>query len=113
MMNTYAIHPRIHEDPLPWLLEEDFQNPGIRFLALRDLLGMQIDNPELAKAQRNGMSQGPSPSSFKYNILMVIGLNPGRVISQNIAVLSGSSSFLHSLEQTVRIPRLCGVVIMC
>jgi hypothetical protein len=61
MMNTYGLHPRIHEDPLPWLLEEDFQNPGIRFLALRDLLGMQFDNPELAKAQRNVMSQGPVP----------------------------------------------------
>ena len=26
-------------DALPWLLEEDPQNPGVRYFALRDLLG--------------------------------------------------------------------------
>jgi hypothetical protein len=34
-------------DPLPWLLEIDELNPGIRYFALRDLLGQADDDPEM------------------------------------------------------------------
>ena len=44
-------------DPLPWLLESD--DPGPRYLALRDLLGLPADDPELVAAQEAAHTQGP------------------------------------------------------
>ncbi len=48
-------------DPLSWLLEPDPANPGVRYVALRDLLGCPAGDPELLQAQRDVMSQGPVP----------------------------------------------------
>jgi hypothetical protein len=48
-------------DPLPWLLEDDPANPGVRYFALRDLLGRPEDDPEVQQARRAVMSQGPVP----------------------------------------------------
>ena len=48
-------------DPLPWLLEPDPANPGVRYFALRDLLGRPDDDPEVLQARRDVMSQGPVP----------------------------------------------------
>lgn len=48
---------KLNGDALPWLLEED--NPGVRYLAMRDLLGLQKDDPELAVARRIAHQQGP------------------------------------------------------
>jgi hypothetical protein len=44
-------------DPLPWLLEQ--QDPGIRYLALRDLLNLSPDDPELQAAQQAAHTQSP------------------------------------------------------
>jgi len=44
-------------DPLPWLLEPDA--PGVRYLALRDLVGLPTDDPELQQARRAAHCQGP------------------------------------------------------
>ena len=47
-----------NQDPtLEWLLEPE--DPGVRYLALRDLIGLQTDNPELAAAQKAAHTQGP------------------------------------------------------
>jgi hypothetical protein len=43
-------------DPLPWLLEAE--DPGARFLALRDLIGLPWDDPELVAAQRAAHARG-------------------------------------------------------
>ena len=50
-----------HGDPLQWLLETDVENPGVRFYALRDLLGRPPDDLELAAAQAGVMRTGPVP----------------------------------------------------
>jgi hypothetical protein len=44
-------------DPLPWLLESE--DPGSCYLALRDLVGLPPDNPELLAAQQAAHTQGP------------------------------------------------------
>jgi hypothetical protein len=44
-------------DPLPWLLEP--QDPGVRYLALRDLLDLPKDDPKLLKAQQAAHTRGP------------------------------------------------------
>jgi hypothetical protein len=48
---------QLRGDPLPWLLEEDA--PGERYLALRDLLDLAADDPQLAAARRAAHQGGP------------------------------------------------------
>lgn len=38
---------RLNSDPLPWLLEPDPANPGVRYFALRDLLDRPETDPEV------------------------------------------------------------------
>ncbi len=51
----------LNDDPLPWLLENDPVNPGVRYFALRDLVGLPADAPELAAARQAVMASGPVP----------------------------------------------------
>jgi hypothetical protein len=51
----------VNGDPLSWLLEADPLNPGVRYFALRDLVGLDLDHPELRAAQELVMSAGPVP----------------------------------------------------
>ncbi len=51
----------LNDDPLPWLLEPDPANPGVRYFALRDLLGRPEDDPELRQAKTTIMTSGPVP----------------------------------------------------
>ena len=44
-------------DPLPWLLEKD--SPGVRYLALRDLLDCPPDDKDLVAARRAAHAEGP------------------------------------------------------
>ena len=44
-------------DLLAWLL--DFDDPGVRFLALRDLVGLPASDPELITAQKAAHTSGP------------------------------------------------------
>lgn len=44
-------------DSLSWLLEEE--NPGVRYLALRDLVDLPKDNPELLAAREKAHREGP------------------------------------------------------
>jgi len=47
----------LNGDVIPWLLEQD--SPGVRYLALRDLLDLPPDDPELVAAQAEAHSNGP------------------------------------------------------
>jgi hypothetical protein len=38
-------------NPLPWLLEPDDANPGVRYFTLRDLLDRPAGDPEIAAAR--------------------------------------------------------------
>jgi hypothetical protein len=49
-------------DPIPWLLEPDAGNPGVRLFALRELLDRPADGPEVIEAQRAVMASGPVPA---------------------------------------------------
>ena len=44
-------------DPLPWLLEKD--DPGVRYVALRDLLDLPADSGELRAARKAAHQHGP------------------------------------------------------
>ena len=48
---------QLRGDPLPWLLEEDA--PGVRYLALRDLLDRAPDDPQIGAARRRAHRGGP------------------------------------------------------
>lgn len=50
-------NPQFHDDALSWLLEPD--DPGVRYLALRDLLERPADDPELLAARRRAHTAGP------------------------------------------------------
>jgi len=56
------VKDRTKADPLPWLLEPDEANPGVRYFALRDLLGRADDAPEVTAAQADVMRTGPVPA---------------------------------------------------
>ena len=44
-------------DPLPWLLEES--EPGVRYLAMRDILVLAENDPALIAARQTAHKQGP------------------------------------------------------
>ena len=44
-------------DPIAWLLE--LQDPGVRYLALRDLLDLPANDPELLEARQAAHTHGP------------------------------------------------------
>lgn len=48
---------QLNGDSVAWLLEEE--EPGVRYLALRDLLDLPADDPELRAAQELAHRQGP------------------------------------------------------
>lgn len=52
---------QLNPDPLPWLLEGDRQNPGVRYFALRQLFDKPRDDPEVVAAREEVMQTGPVP----------------------------------------------------
>ncbi len=48
---------QLRKDSLPWLLEPE--NPGVRYLALRDLLDLSPDDRELKSARKAAHKEGP------------------------------------------------------
>ena len=52
-----AWQTQLKGDSLPWLLEKD--DPGVRYLALRDLLELSADDRELRAARKAAHQQGP------------------------------------------------------
>lgn len=51
----------LNNNPTPWLLEQDPDNPGVRYFALRDLLGRHENDPEVRQARADVMTTGPVP----------------------------------------------------
>ena len=54
---SMAWQDQLRGDPLPWLLEAE--SPGVRYLALRDLLDRRPDDPELGAAREAAHTHGP------------------------------------------------------
>jgi len=48
---------QLRGDPFPWLLDPN--TPGVRYLALRDLLDLAADDPQLVAARREAHRAGP------------------------------------------------------
>jgi len=48
-------------DPVDWLLEEDKNNPSVRYLALRNLLDRPESDARVRQARSAIMRQGPVP----------------------------------------------------
>ena len=59
-MHTWQV--ALSDDPLPWLLEPDPDNPGVRFFALRDILERGEDDEEVRLALAQVMRTGPVPA---------------------------------------------------
>jgi hypothetical protein len=51
----------LRNDVLPWLLEPDEAQPGVRYFALRDLLAYPQDSADVKAAQAQAMVSGPVP----------------------------------------------------
>ena len=51
----------LNGDPLSWLLEDEPDNPSIRYFALRDILDQTEDAPEVRRAKKAIMLRGPVP----------------------------------------------------
>jgi hypothetical protein len=49
-------------EALEWLLEEDADNPSVRYIALRDLLDRADDDAQLVAARQAVMESGPVPA---------------------------------------------------
>ena len=47
---------QLRSDPLPWLLEAE--NPGVRYLALCDLLDLPAEDRELKSARKSTHKDG-------------------------------------------------------
>ena len=52
----------LKRDPLPWLLEQDSDNPGVRYFTLADLLKRPADDVEVVVARQALMESGPVPA---------------------------------------------------
>ncbi len=50
---------KLNGDPLPWLLDPDPQNPGVRYFALVDLLDRLPDDPSVCEARQAILESGP------------------------------------------------------
>jgi hypothetical protein len=72
---------QLKADPLPWLLEPDEANPGVRYFALRDLLDRPADNPEVVAAHAQVMHTGPVPAILDAQYPAGYWIKPGPVYS--------------------------------
>jgi hypothetical protein len=52
---------RLNGDPVPWLLENDRSQPGVRYFTLRDILGRDENDSEVKAAKAAVMTSGPVP----------------------------------------------------
>ena len=52
-----SLKNQLRGDPFPWLLEAD--DPGPRYLALRDVVGLPKEDSELKSARRRAHREGP------------------------------------------------------
>jgi len=73
---------------LDWLLEEDAGNPGVRYFALRDLVGKGDDDPEVVAARQAVMATGPVP--------VILGLLPFKTFRH--------AQFLHYEVPGIEVP---------
>ena len=67
----------LHGDPIPWLLEPDPDNPGVRYFALTNLLDRPADDPEVVAARQAIMESGPVPAILAEQHIEGYWVKPG------------------------------------
>ncbi len=50
---------KLNEDPIPWLLEHDSDQPAIRYFTLTDILSRDKNDSEVLEASKSKMQTGP------------------------------------------------------
>lgn len=93
-------------DPLPWLLEPDVANPGVRYLALTELLGRPSDDPEVMAAQQAVMDSGPVPVILAAQADAGYWVKPGPGYAPKYQSTVWSLIFLAQLGADGRDPRV-------
>ena len=66
-----------YEESIGWLLEEDGENPGPRYFALRELVGRPEDDPEVIAARTAIMKSGPVPAILEAQDAAGFWVDPG------------------------------------
>lgn len=94
----------LNDDPLPWLLEDDSVNPGVRYFALQDLAGMPADSAEVVAAQEAVMTVGPVPAILAQQHPDGYWIKPGYLPKYNGTMWS--IMFLAQLGATGDDPRI-------
>lgn len=101
------------QEALDWLLSPD--TPGVRYLALRDLLGRPADDPELRAARRAAHAEGPIAAVLAqmepegYWLAAGPGYNPkyrSTVWSALLLAQLGASA-----DEDERVARACGYLL--
>lgn len=105
----------VREDVLAWLLEPE--SPGARYLALRDLLDLPADDPQLGAARTAAHRQGPIAAVLAgleesaYWTKTTSGYNPKyRSIDWSLILLAQLGASIHEDE---RIARACDHLMGC
>ena len=100
-------------DSLSWLLEKD--HPGVRYLALRDLMELSADDRELRVARKAAYQQGPiatildAMNETGYWVRPGPGYNPKyRSIVWSLILLAQLGA---SVEEDARIARACAYLL--
>ena len=104
---------QLRADPLPWLL--DAAAPGVRYLALRDLLDLAPDDPQLAAARREAHRAGPIATTLDQMAGAGFWAEPGPGYYPKYRSTVWSVSLLAQLGASVgedeRIGRACAYVL--
>jgi len=72
----------LKDDPIPWLVESDPANPGVRYVALRELLDRPEDDLEVGDPLLTGKAipvegqTAPQGGGFEMKMGMRCGENP-------------------------------------
>jgi hypothetical protein len=101
---------KLKADPLPWLLEPDETNPGVRYFALRDLLDRPDDDPELIAAQAAVMRTGPVPTILEAQEPEGYWVKPGPGYSPKYRSTLWSVLFLAQFGADGQDERICRAV---
>jgi hypothetical protein len=91
---------------LPWLLEDDPANPGVRYFAQQQLLGKPADDPEVIGARRAVMSTGPVPAILDAQEPEGYWLKPGPGYNPKYRSTVWSVTMLAQLGADGRDPRV-------
>lgn len=105
---------RLTTDPLPWLLERDDAQPGVRYFALRWLKGYREDDPAVREARADVMRVGPVPTILAAQLPEGEWVPAGRLFGSTYTTTGWQLVFLSGLGASAnneRVQRACDRVL--